>query len=283
GERVLPRGADDPWAGQSRIDGVKLVIAVASGKGGVGKSTVAVNLSLALRSQGLQVGLLDADIYGPSAPTMLGIRSIPQPDRALIKPAESYGIKVISIGFFIPPDAPLIWRGPMVMKAVDQFLHEVTWAPLDVLVVDLPPGTGDAQLTLAQRVPVDGAVIVTTSSDVALIDARKAIQMFHKVNVPVLGIVENMSYFICPHCQNRTDIFSSGKGLLTARQLGVDFLGEIPLDPTLRQAMDEGKPVVGESPDSPPAQAFLAIARKVWDKITTMYPQWQLNACHILV
>lgn len=282
-ERVVPQGSDDPWAGQSRIPGVQLVLAVASGKGGVGKSTVAVNLALALHSQGLQVGLLDADIYGPSAPTMLGVRTVPPSNGQLIKPAIAYGIKVISIGFFIPPDAPLIWRGPMVMKAVDQFLNEVDWAPLDVLVVDLPPGTGDAQLTLAQRVPVDGAIIVTTSSDVALIDARKGLQMFHKVNVPVLGIVENMSHFVCPHCGHRTDIFDAGKGKEVARQLGVDFMGEIPLDPYIRQSMDQGKPVVIDDPSSPQSQAFIAIARRTWEKLTTMYPQWQLNACHVFI
>jgi len=284
---VLPDGSlrstktapDDPWAEQNRLPDVKLIIAVASGKGGVGKSTIAVNLALALKEAGLAVGLLDADIYGPSAPTMLGVRSVPDTPGLKILPAEVFGLKVISIGYFVPADSPMIWRGPMVMKAVEQFLHDVDWGRLDCLVVDLPPGTGDAQLTLVQKVPVDGAVIVTTPSDVALIDARRGLQMFNQVKVRVLGIVENMSYFICPHCSQRTNIFSSGGGALTADRLDVEFLGEIPLDPLIRETGDNGYPVVIAEPDSPQALVFKAFARKVWAKMIEFIPQWNLSAC----
>ncbi|MBM3328028.1 MAG: Mrp/NBP35 family ATP-binding protein [Calditrichaeota bacterium] len=279
-ERANPTAPDDPWAGQARLEGVKLIVAVASGKGGVGKSTVAVNLALALSRMGLGVGLLDADIYGPSAPTMLGVHGVPPSPNQRIRPAEAFGLKVISIGFFIPSDAPMIWRGPMVMKAIDQFLHDVDWGTLDCLVVDLPPGTGDAQLTLAQQVPVDGAVIVTTPSDVALIDARRGLQMFRKVNIPVLGILENMSYFVCPHCGERTDVFSAGGGAETAATLGVDFLGEIPLDPVFRKTGDEGRPVVEAAPGSAQAKVFSDLAEGVWERITGLVPQWNLSACH---
>ena len=280
-ERSSKPSRDDPWGEQRRIEGVKLVIAVASGKGGVGKSTVAVNLALALKGKGLEVGLLDADIYGPSAPIMLGVHQAPPPRHSRIEPALAFGIKVVSIGFFVPRDTAVIWRGPLVMKAVDQFLHDVAWEPLDVLVVDLPPGTGDAQLTLAQRVPVDGAVIVTTPSDVALIDVRRGLQMFDKINVQVLGIVENMSYFICPHCGARTNIFSAGGGKATAAELGSEFLGEIPIDSVIRNAGDNGKPVVVDDPHSPQAVHFIDLADRVWTKITTLIPTWNRDACHL--
>lgn len=279
-ERAASTADQDPWLDRARIPGVKLTVAVASGKGGVGKSTVAVNLALALKAKGLSVGLLDADIYGPSAPTMLGVHRVPPARGEKILPALAYGVKVISIGFFVPPDSPMIWRGPMVMKAIDQFLHDVDWSALDCLVVDLPPGTGDAQLTLAQKVPVDGAVIVTTPSEVALIDARRGLQMFNKVNVPTLGIIENMSYFLCPHCNERTDIFSAGGGRSAAAELGVRFLGEIPLDPTIRKGGDEGRPVVVAAPDSLQAKLFRDFADDVWEKLTSSTPAWNLTACH---
>lgn len=269
-----------PWADQKRIEGVKLVLAVASGKGGVGKSTVAVNLALALKQLGLKVGLMDADIYGPSTPTMLGIHSAPPAVGEKIAPAVVYGLEVISIGFFIPANAPIIWRGPMVMKAVTQFLHDVDWGDLDCLVVDLPPGTGDAQLSLVQQVPVDGVVIVTTPSDVALVDARRGLEMFTKLNVPVLGIIENMSYFVCPHCNERTDVFSSGGGKTTAGQLGAKFLGEIPLTADVRFGGDHGNPIVNADPASHAAKPFIELANTVWTDITNLHPSWEKNACH---
>lgn len=279
-ERSMKPADDDPWGGQRKIDGVKLVVAIASGKGGVGKSTVAVNFALALKQSGLKVGLLDADIYGPSAPTMLGIHKTPPSRYKKIAPADAFGLKVISIGFFIPQDSPLIWRGPMVMKAIDQFLHDVEWGDLDCLVVDLPPGTGDAQLSLAQRVPVDGVVIVTTPSDVALVDARRGLQMFNKINVRVLGIVENMSYFLCPHCGERTNIFSAGGGRETAGELHTKFLGEIPLDPFIRSAGDSGKPVVIADEHSHQALKFKKMTQMIWEEVTTRVPSWDKNACH---
>lgn len=280
-ERGTTTGEKDPWEGRARIENVKLILAVASGKGGVGKSTVAVNLALSLKAKGLKVGLLDADIYGPSIPTMLGVHSSPPAAGDRLLPVEAFGIKLISIGFFVPEDAPMIWRGPMAMKAIDQFLHDVSWGELDCLVIDLPPGTGDAQLTLAQQVPVDGVVIVTTPSDVALIDARRGLQMFKKVNVPVLGIVENMSYFICPHCSERTDIFSAGGGKIVAETLETEFLGEIPLDPIIRSSGDRGAPVVVSEPDSPQSTVFKIFTDRVWFKVTTMLPSWDKTACHI--
>ena len=287
---VMPDGShrsskpdsDDPWADRRRIEGVKLVIAVASGKGGVGKSTVAVNLALALEQMGLEVGLLDADIYGPSSPTMLGVQEAPATQGRFIKPAESFGLKFVSIGFFVPADSPMIWRGPMVAKAVDQFLHQTQWGVLDCLVIDLPPGTGDAQLTMAQKVPVDGVIIVTTPSDVALIDARRGLQMFRKINVPVLGLVENMSYFICPHCGERSDIFSAGGGRAVAEELKTELLAEIPLDPLIRATGDHARPVVASEPNSPQAQHFRKLAERVWRTITTQIPSWDKSACHFI-
>lgn len=246
------------------LPGVRFKVAVASGKGGVGKSTVAANLALALRQLNLAVGLLDADIYGPSQHLMMGCVDSPKVnEEEKILPVEGNGVRVMSLGFLVEPDSPVIWRGPMVMKALQQFLEDVAWGELDVLVVDLPPGTGDAQLTITQQLPLDGAIIVTTPQDVALIDARKGLFMFRKVNVPVLGVVENMSAFLCPHCGYRTEIFRSGGGRRTAAELGVPFLGEIPIDPEVVLSGDAGRPIVAARPDSPAAKAFVKLARAV--------------------
>jgi ATP-binding protein involved in chromosome partitioning len=248
------------------IPGVAAIIAVASGKGGVGKSTTAVNLALGLRDHGLKVGILDADIYGPSIPKLLAIREKPQTAGGnRLKPIERHGMAVMSIGFLIEEETPMIWRGPMVMSALTQMLREVEWGELDVLVVDMPPGTGDAQLTMAQQVPLKGAVIVSTPQDLALIDARRGIAMFRRVNVPVLGIVENMSMFICPHCGGRSDIFGHGGARHEAERLGVPFLGEVPLDIAIREKSDAGMPVVATAPDSPHAQVYRDIAARVRD------------------
>lgn len=252
---------------RSGIPGVQSVIAVASGKGGVGKSTVAVNLALALSQLGLKVGLLDADIYGPSVPRLLGINRKPVSDGQKLQPIEKFGLKAMSIGFLVGEDSPLVWRGPMVQSALTQMMNDVAWAPLDVLVLDMPPGTGDAQLTIAQRVPLKGAVIVSTPQDIALIDARKGLQMFRKTEVPVLGIVENMSVFICPHCGEASHIFGHGGARATAAELNAPFLGEIPLVPAIRETSDAGTPIVALRPESKEAQAFLALARRVAEKI----------------
>ena len=256
-------------AAKPLVPGVRHILAVASGKGGVGKSTVAVNLALALAAAGKRIGILDADIYGPSQPRMLGIKGRPEttPDKRL-KPMTGYGIKAMSMGFIVAEDTPMIWRGPMVIGALEQMLREVEWGELDVLVVDLPPGTGDAQLTMAQRVPLAGAVIVSTPQDIALLDARKGLNMFRKVEVPVLGIVENMSLFICPNCGHESHIFGHGGARREAERLGTDFLGEVPLDIAIRELSDEGRPIVAEQPNSPQAQAFKQIAAKVWDKLS---------------
>ena len=249
---------------QPGIPGVDAVIAVASGKGGVGKSTTAVNLALGLRDQGLKVGMLDADIYGPSLPKLLAIREKPQTIGGnRLKPIERYGLTVMSIGFLIDEDTPMIWRGPMVMSAITQMLREVEWGKLDVMVVDMPPGTGDAQLTMAQQVPLKGAVIVSTPQDLALIDARRGVAMFNRVNVPVLGVVENMSYFLCPECGARSDIFGHGGARHEAERLGVPFLGEVPLHMTIREKSDAGLPVVATEPDGPHAKIYRDIAAKV--------------------
>ncbi|HVT45510.1 MAG TPA: Mrp/NBP35 family ATP-binding protein [Thermoanaerobaculia bacterium] len=247
------------------LPGVRYKIAIASGKGGVGKSTVSTNLALALRRLGFTVGLLDADIYGPSQQMMLGIEGRPQIDESdeKILPMERHGIKTMSLGLITDPDTPVIWRGPMVMKALDQFLTDVKWGTLDFILIDLPPGTGDAQLTLTQKVPLNGAIIVTTPQDVALIDARKGLAMFRKVNVPVLGIIENMSYFICRHCGEREDIFGHGGGEKTAKMLGVPFLGEVPIDPKVVVGGDTGEPIVVLDPKSPAAEAFVRLADDV--------------------
>jgi ATP-binding protein involved in chromosome partitioning len=237
---------------------------VASGKGGVGKSTVAANLALALKRGGATVGLLDADIYGPSQQMMMGCTDKPRVNAAeKILPVDGNGVAVMSLGFLMDPDQPVIWRGPMVMKALQQFIEDVEWGTLDYLVVDLPPGTGDAQLTITQQVPLDGAVIVTTPQDVALIDARKGLAMFQKVNVPVLGMIENMSAFVCPHCGERSEIFKHGGGRRTAEQLGVPFLGDIPIDPAIVLGGDAGTPIVASHPDSAAAKAFLELAAAV--------------------
>jgi ATP-binding protein involved in chromosome partitioning len=266
----MPAGAARPREGGTSspagIPGVAAIIAVASGKGGVGKSTVAVNLALALRDLGLKVGILDADIYGPSMPKLLAIREKPQTAGGTrLKPIMRYEMPVMSIGFLVEEETPMIWRGPMVMSALTQMLREVEWGTLDVMVVDMPPGTGDAQLTMAQQVPLKGAVIVSTPQDLALIDARRGIAMFRRVNVPVLGIVENMSTFICPHCGTRSDIFGHGGARHEAERLGVPFLGEVPLDMAIREKSDAGQPVVATEPDGARAQSFRAVATRVRD------------------
>jgi ATP-binding protein involved in chromosome partitioning len=253
---------------QPGIPGVDAVIAVASGKGGVGKSTTAVNLALGLRDLGLKVGMLDADIYGPSLPKLLAIKEKPQTiGGTRLKPIERYGLTVMSIGFLIDEETPMIWRGPMVMSAITQMLREVEWGKLDIMVVDMPPGTGDAQLTMAQQVPLKGAVIVSTPQDLALIDARRGVAMFKRVNVPVLGVVENMSYFLCPSCGTRTDIFGHGGARHEAERLGVSFLGEVPLHMTIREKSDAGLPVVATAPDSEHARIYRDIATKVFDQL----------------
>ncbi len=252
------------------VPGVRNIVAVASGKGGVGKSTVAVNLALALAGRGARVGLLDADIYGPSIPLMMGVNERPSVDaeRRRLLPFERHGVRFMSLGFLVDPDSAVIWRGPMVMKAIEQLLGDVDWGELDVLVVDMPPGTGDAQLTLSQRVRLAGAVIVTTPQDVALADAVKGVAMFRKVGVPVLGIVENMSHFECPHCGERTDVFGAGGGRREAERLGVPLLGEIPLDAEIRAGGDTGRPIVVDRPDSPRTRAFESIAAAVADRLS---------------
>lgn len=264
-----PQGAASPMSKQAEIPGVAAVIAVASGKGGVGKSTTALNLALGLRDLGLRVGLLDADIYGPSVPRLTGIHEKPKlnDDRKMI-PIERFGLSIMSIGFLVEEDTAMIWRGPMVMSAITQMLRDVAWGTLDILVVDMPPGTGDAQLTLAQNVPLKGAVIISTPQDLSLIDARRGLAMFKKVNVPVLGIVENMSYFQCPHCGTRSDIFGHGGARHEAERLGVPFLGEIPLHMSIRTTSDSGNPVVASEPDGPHAAIYRAIGTKVRDQLS---------------
>jgi ATP-binding protein involved in chromosome partitioning len=255
-----------PMARQADIPGVAAIIAVASGKGGVGKSTTALNLALGLRDLGLRVGLLDADIYGPSIPRLTGIREKPQlSDDKKMVPIGRFGLTIMSIGFLVDEESAMIWRGPMVISAIKQMLRDVAWGKLDVLVVDMPPGTGDAQLTLAQNVPLKGAVIVSTPQDLALIDARRGLAMFRKVNVPVLGIVENMSFFQCPHCGTRSDIFGHGGARQEAERLGVPFLGEVPLHMSIREASDSGNPVVESEPDGPHAAIYRAIGGRIRD------------------
>src|SRR6266545_3312882 len=271
GARPTPTRAAGPRGGPSSAqapEDVGAIIAVASGKGGVGKSTTAVNLALGLRDIGLKVGMLDADIYGPSVPKLLAIRGRPQTiGGTRLLPMDGYGLKVMSIGFLVEEETPMIWRGPMVMSALTQMLREVECGTLDVMVVDMPPGTGDAQLTMAQQVPLAGAVIVSTPQDLALIDARKGLNMFKKVDVPVLGIVENMSTFVCPHCGTQSDIFGHGGAKAEAKRLGIPFLGEVRLTIAIRETSDEGRPVVATEPASPAAQAFREIAARAWAEL----------------
>jgi ATP-binding protein involved in chromosome partitioning len=238
------------------------------GKGGVGKSTTAVNLALALKALGLSVGILDADVYGPSQPRMLGISGRPNsPDGKILEPMENYGIKAMSMGFLVAEDQPVVWRGPMVMGALQQMLSDVMWGPLDILIVDMPPGTGDAQLTISQNTPLSGAVIVSTPQDIALLDARKGLNMFRKVDVPVLGFIENMSMYVCPNCGHEAHVFGHGGAKREAEKLGTPFLGEIPLDILIRETSDGGRPVVVSEPDGPHAQAYLRIAEQVRDSV----------------
>lgn len=257
-------GPGGPVPKAAGIPGVKQIIAVASGKGGVGKSTTTANLAVGLATLGLKVGVLDADIYGPSVPKIFGITGKPRLiSGRTLAPMEAYGLKIMSIGFLIDEETPMIWRGPMVISAITQMLREVAWGELDVLVVDMPPGTGDAQLTMAQQTPLAGAVIVSTPQDLALLDARRGVAMFKKVEVPILGIVENMSYFICPECGHRSDIFAHGGARHEAERLHVPFLGEIPLAMPIRETSDGGRPIVASDPDSAHAKAYVALARQV--------------------
>jgi ATP-binding protein involved in chromosome partitioning len=259
GARSTPRG--------NAVPGIRHLIAVASGKGGVGKSTTAINLALALKTLGLSVAVLDADVYGPSMPRLFGLTGKPEAADAegkRMKPMSRFGVEVASIGFLVEEDTPMIWRGPMVMSALNQLLREVQWSETDVMVIDMPPGTGDAQLSLAQQTPLSGAVIVSTPQDLALIDARKGLNMFKKVNVPLLGIVENMSYFLCTSCGTRHEIFGHGGARAEAAKLGVPFLGEVPLDMELRDRSDRGEPIVATSPESQHSAIYRDIAHQVW-------------------
>ena len=268
-EPQRPAAGPTAQAAKRLVPGVRAIVAVASGKGGVGKSTTAVNLALSLAANGLKVGVLDSDIYGPSMPRMLGIRGKPDVlDNKKLKPMENYGIKCMSMGFLVEEDTPMIWRGPMVMSAIEQMLRDVDWGELDILIADMPPGTGDAQLTMAQRVPLTGAVIVSTPQDIALLDARKGLNMFRKVDVPVLGIIENMSYFNCPHCGGRSEIFSHGGAKKVAEELDMEFLGEIPLDMAIRETSDSGQPIAVSRPDSEHAETYRKIAARVWEKVS---------------
>lgn len=266
-EKAATPAAQNDQAGRG-IDRIKHVIAVASGKGGVGKSTTAVNLALAFQENGLHAGILDADIYGPSLPRLLSIRERPELiGDNLLAPIQKHGLSVMSIGFLVEEETPMIWRGPMVISALTQMLKDVAWGELDVLVVDMPPGTGDAQLTMAQQVPLSGAVIVSTPQDLALIDARKGLNMFKRVNVPVLGIIENMSYFLCPNCGHRSDIFSHGGARHEAERLGVPFLGALPLHMAIRETSDAGRPIVVSDPSSMNAKVYKNIADAIWQNL----------------
>ena len=273
-----------PQQSGSPIPGVDAIVAVASGKGGVGKSTTAVNLAMGLAAAGKKVGLMDADIYGPSMPRMMGITGQPvSNDGKNLEAMENYGVKVMSIGFLVEDDSPMIWRGPMVQSALEQMMRDVNWGELDVLVVDMPPGTGDAQLTMAQRVPLTGAVIVSTPQDIALLDARKGLNMFRKVDVPVFGIIENMSYFNCPHCGERSEIFAHGGARAEAERLDCDFLGEIPLDIDIRVTSDGGSPIVVSKPDGEHAKAYGAISEVVAQKIDRALAQREAEAPRIVI
>lgn len=261
--RLPPAGGADPWAEQAPLPGVRNVVAVASGKGGVGKSTVAVNLAVALARAGAAVGLMDADVYGPSAPLMMGLAGRPEVAGERVVPMRAHGVRVMSVGFLVAEDQAMDWRGPLVQSAVRQLLKDVAWGELDYLVVDMPPGTGDAQLTLVQSVPLTGVVIVSTPQDVALIDARKGITMFRKAGVSILGVVENMSYFICDRCSARHELFASGGAEREAARQGVDFLGRLPLVEAVRVGGDGGRPIVAAEPESPVSLAFMEVARRV--------------------
>ena len=266
-KRQAPPPDPAKFGGQP-LEGVSSIVAVASGKGGVGKSTTAVNIALAMAASGHKVGLLDADIYGPSMPRMLGISGQPaSTDGKILEPMQNFGLKVMSIGFLVEEDTPMIWRGPMVTGALEQLLNDTNWKDVDYLVIDLPPGTGDIHLTLCQKIPVSGAVIVTTPQDIALLDARKALKMFEKVEVPVLGIIENMSVHICTSCGHEDHIFGTGGGESMAQQYGVDLLGALPLDTAIRKGMDSGKPIVALQPDSRPSQMYCEIARRIAGKL----------------
>ena len=262
-EAATHASPENPAAGDTLLPGVKHVIAVASGKGGVGKSTVSANLSVALAQSGARVGLMDADIYGPNIPMMMGVPEPPAKEGDKIKPAEAHGVKVMSMGFFVPEETAIVWRGPMVHTAIQQFFRDVLWGDLDYLLVDLPPGTGDAQLSLSQIVPLTGVVTVTTPQEVALYDVRKGLMMFKKVNVPLLGVIENMSFFVCGHCGERTEIFSFAGGERAAQKFEIPFLGRIPLDPAIREGGDAGMPIVAADPDSPLTRAFQGRGRGV--------------------
>lgn len=268
GKPPLDHGGAPGGPTPALLPGVASIVAVASGKGGVGKSTTAVNLALGLAASGHKTGLLDADIYGPSMPRMMGITGQPSSsDGTTLDAMENYGVKVMSMGFLVEEDTPMIWRGPMVQSALEQMMRDVSWGELDIMVVDMPPGTGDIHLTLAQKVPLTGAVIISTPQDIALMDARKGLNMFRKVGVPVFGLIENMSYFTCPKCGERSEIFSHGGAKIEADRLGIDFLGEIPLDIIIRETSDGGRPIVVSEPESEHALTYRAIADKVWEKI----------------
>jgi ATP-binding protein involved in chromosome partitioning len=262
-----PGAKTAPGQGPMLLPDVGAIIAVASGKGGVGKSTTAVNLAVALASQGLKVGLLDADIYGPSLPQMLGTRERPRAEGQRIIPLQRWGLKAMSIGFLVEEETPMIWRGPMVMGALEQLMGQVEWGALDIMIVDMPPGTGDAQLTMSQRVPLAGAVIVSTPQDVALIDARRGVKMFERVGVPVLGLIENMSFYCCPNCGHRADIFGHGGAKAEAQRIGVEFLGELPLKVAIRELADAGTPIVAARPETEEAHAYQKIATRLREKV----------------
>jgi len=261
--RPAPTAPPTPTA----IPGVKHIVAIASGKGGVGKSTTSINLALALQDQGLRVGILDADIFGPSLPMLVGLDQQPVTKDKIIQPLEAYGLKLMSIGFLIDVDQPVVWRGPRVMGATQQLLKDVAWGPLDVLIVDMPPGTGDVQLTMVQQAPLSGAVIVSTPQDLALIDARKGLAMFEKVNVPILGVVENMTSFICPHCDGESHIFGHGGAEETAKRIGCEFLGGVPLEMVVRESADNGIPLMTQTTDSAAKLAYAKIGKRIFQKL----------------
>ena len=279
-EQPTPQARPQPAPREKLLPGVRHVVAVASGKGGVGKSTTAVNLAVSLARQGLKVGLLDADVYGPSLPQMLGVSAKPEIRDGKIVPIQAWGLLAMSIGFLVDPDKAMAWRGPMVMGALEQMMGQADWGALDVMVVDMPPGTGDAPLTMAQRVAMRGAVVVSTPQDVALADVRRGVSLFEQVRVPVLGLVENMSVYCCPSCGHRTELFGHGGVRREAERMGVPFLGEVPLLLDIRAASDAGTPIAASAPDSPAAQAYADIARQVWDTLertTTPAPRIEVD------